>query len=480
MNLYCLIRRIPSKVCNFHLFLILFLFARIGSILNFPFKKSNNHLKQQRVLLLSFGGFRHDFIDNYNLVHMSRFRSESSRAACLNPQFTTQSYPNHWSIITGAYVENHGIIANKFYDPFYHEMFAHNKHDPKWWNESEPIWLTASKQGVKTFVHSWPGSEASLYEQDSYSRATFSESLNFMLKVNLTLKYFLQDRYKFVSLYHNQPDAIAHKYGLNSPEFNVTLQQLDENFGEMIDLFKQNGLYESNDFNIIVLSDHGITNIKKNVFINEYISEQDAVIWSFSRTLIHLKPIIELDLLLLKLSKIPDITVTLKEDMPDRLHYKNHYRIGEIIISAIEGVGFIFVGNDPIHFNGRKAHLSYEIKKKLMLAASDKATHGYDNVYPDMRGIFMGMGSMFKKNFQSEKCLENVDIYPLLCNILAIECEPRDGHFERSKIFLKYEHRLVSQANRQIIENRANNFRQMLSLENFIFCYFFVWLSILM
>jgi hypothetical protein len=55
-----------------------------------------------------------------------------------------------------------------------------------------------------------------------------------------------------------------------------------------------------------------MVNIKKNVIVSDYFSENDAAIWSFSRNLIHLKPLIDLDTLLLKLSKIPDITITLK------------------------------------------------------------------------------------------------------------------------------------------------------------------------
>lgn len=423
---------------------------------NFPFKSNTNYLKQQRVLMISFGGFRHDFIEKYQLVNFAKFRSHSAHAVHLNPQFSTQSYPNHWSIVTGEFVENHGIIADKFYDPIYHATFSHHKHDAKWWNQSEPIWLTAASQGVKSFVHSWPGSESGLYDSDLYNRAHFTENSNLKHKINQTIKYFINDNYKFVCLYHNQPDAIAHKYGLDSAEFNVTLQQLDFEFGEMIQSLKQNSLYSSNDFNLIVLSDHGITNIRQNVFINEYFSEQDAAIWSFSRTLIHLKPLIELDLLLLKLSKIPHITVTLKQDMPERLHYKNHYRIGHVIISAIEGVGFSYVSNEPVNFNGRRAQLNYELKKKLMLAAADKAAHGYDNVYPDMKTIFMANGAMFKKGYYSNKPLENVDIYPLLCNILAIECQPKDGHFERSRIFLRYEHRLISSSNRQMVANSSH------------------------
>jgi hypothetical protein len=134
--------------------------------------------------------------------------------------------------------------------------------------------------------------------------------------------------------------------------------------------------------------------------------------------------------------------------MPERLHYKNNRRIADVIISALEGVGFIYVGKEPIqvNHNGRLTSivLSKEHKRKLMLAAADKATHGYDKTYMSMKGVFFAKGSMFKRNYSSEGLVENVDVHPLLCNILAIECESRNGTFDKIKRFLRYEHRILT------------------------------------
>jgi predicted AlkP superfamily pyrophosphatase or phosphodiesterase len=225
--------------------------------------KSNN-IKQQRVLLVCLGGFRHDYIASYDLRNLRQFVQDGVQAAYLDPQFTTQSFPNMWSMATGAYVESHGIIANKFYDPEYDEYFTQNKHELKWWNETnmEPIWYTAARQGVKTGVYFWPGSETVFYNLSSHStfyknKTPYNENVPFHTKANQSMNWFLNGDYKFVCFYHNQPDAIAHKYGINSPEFNVTLAQLDEAFGALIAQLKETGLYYANDFNLIVVSDHG-------------------------------------------------------------------------------------------------------------------------------------------------------------------------------------------------------------------------------
>lgn len=245
-------------------FNLIWLFYHLASIesklINFnsissAFKSSS--LRQQRVLLISFGGFRHDYITSYNLVNFNKFIQDGVRASFLDPQFTTQSFPNSWSMMTGAYVETHGIIANKFYDPYLNEYFNQYKHDLKWWNETEPIWYTASLQGIKTGIYHWPGSEAIFYNTSFYKKMHYNENTPFHLKSNITVNWLLNDDFKFVCMYHNQPDLIAHKYGINSPEFNVTLAQLDESFGALLNQLRETGLYNSNDFNIIIVSDHG-------------------------------------------------------------------------------------------------------------------------------------------------------------------------------------------------------------------------------
>jgi hypothetical protein len=61
------------------------------------------------------------------------------------------------------------------------------------------------------------------------------------------------------------------------------------------------------------------------------------------------------------------------------------------------------MNNEPfqINNNGQVSifRLTYHQKKQLMIAAADRATHGYDKLYPSMRGIFIAKGSMLKKNY---------------------------------------------------------------------------------
>jgi predicted AlkP superfamily pyrophosphatase or phosphodiesterase len=151
-----------------------------------------NRSKNQRVLLVSFDGFRYDYIERYGLSNFRLFieRDRASRAAYLNPQFTTQTFPNHWSVVTGAYVETHGIVANSFYDPKLGEHFSRENDDYadlKWWNSTEPVWFAVVREFKKAGAYFWPGADALFLNEtrrkNYYRRVDFNKNITFQDKV---------------------------------------------------------------------------------------------------------------------------------------------------------------------------------------------------------------------------------------------------------------------------------------------------------
>ena len=66
------------------------------------------------VLLVSFDGFRWDYLNRDITPNLEKVIENGVRASSLRPVFPSKTFPNHISIITGMYAENHGIIFNKF------------------------------------------------------------------------------------------------------------------------------------------------------------------------------------------------------------------------------------------------------------------------------------------------------------------------------------------------------------------------------
>ena len=62
-----------------------------------------NSYSKQRVVLISFDGFRHDFIERHNLDAFKGFARRGVKASSLKPVFTTKTFPNHFTMATGLY-----------------------------------------------------------------------------------------------------------------------------------------------------------------------------------------------------------------------------------------------------------------------------------------------------------------------------------------------------------------------------------------
>ncbi|MBO4316310.1 MAG: alkaline phosphatase family protein, partial [Prevotella sp.] len=112
-------------------------------------------------IVISLDGFRWDYPSFYE-TPMFNYMAQQGVESGLIPSFPSKTFPNHYTIATGLYPDHHGIIANNFLDTQTGEVFSmkneEQKLNPKYYG-GEPIWVTAKKQGLKTAVFYWPGSD---------------------------------------------------------------------------------------------------------------------------------------------------------------------------------------------------------------------------------------------------------------------------------------------------------------------------------
>jgi predicted AlkP superfamily pyrophosphatase or phosphodiesterase len=327
------------------------------------------------------------------------------------PSFPSLTFPNHFTIVTGLYPESQGITGNKVYDSDLDDKINFlayrdaNKLNPKWWNKSEPIWLTAKNQNLKTTSLFWTGSEVWTRNPDQFfPYDDYASRFSFEKRSDVIVDYFDKLDLDFGTLYNDEPDGTGHKFGPNSPEYYAKIADIDKEIGYLLDKLGEKNLLDK--MNIIIVSDHGMATMEGITYkVQDYIDRSliDETKSSYGIVgNIYPKDDKDLQLVFDELSKIPNLNVYFKEDVPQKLNFKNSNRIGPIVTVANEG---------------------YVLNTQTQ---SLKGNHGFDNSLTSMRSIFLARGPDFKKNIKMN-AIKNVDVYPLLCGLLKIVCQQNNG-----------------------------------------------------
>lgn len=355
---------------------------------------------------------------------MQQLIDNGVHALSLRPAFPSKTFPNHYSIITGMYPEHHGIISNGFKNlktgDTYRLQNDYSQREIKWYL-GEAFWETAEQNGITTASHFWPGSTVN----DETRRPTYFKYYDhykpYKERID-TLIHWLQlpkeTRPYFLTVYFDETDTKGHRFGPNSPGINKSIQKCDSLVAYLNTGLENIGMIDS--VNIIVVSDHGMTEISKDRTINiekilngyEYYSGDNGPFM-----LIQPKDDeVEIVYNILKENEF-HYKVYTKENIPSHYHYSENELITDIIVIADKGWS---LGNQKDIENLR-----------------DAATHGYDNNLSDMHGIFIAKGPAFKQNYKTGT-VWNIDIYPLLCEIFGLpQRENIDGNLERVEFILK-------------------------------------------
>lgn len=383
--------------------------------------------KVPRLLLISFDGFRWDYLDKpetkTSTPNFHRLMEEGVFAENgIKNTFITKTFPNHYTIVTGLYEESHGIVGNIMFDPDLNETFSiYNEKEEKsskWFdNGGEPIWVTNQLQDDcncrKTGVVFWPGDQAPVKGVLPYRYLPYDSTMPNNSRVDTIVNWFT-DKYpvNLGLLYFEEPDGTGHKYGPDSQEVSNMVKGLDAVLGYLLQKLEEKSILDSTD--IIITSDHGMSLTPESQVINldDYISVQDYRIFSDNPIGSILPNPGKQDEIYNKLSNIPHLKVYKKADIPDEFHYKNNRRIQPLLLVTDDGYSLSHNKSTAEHGN-----------------------HGYNNSFSNMHPFFIARGPSFKKGFKIDT-FNNVDIYPLMCEILGIKPAPNNGSLENVKSLL--------------------------------------------
>lgn len=377
------------------------------------FENQPQTLEKPYVIMVSMDGFRYDYAEKYDAQNILRLASEGVKAEAMIPSFPSSTFPNHYTLVTGLYPQNHGLVYNSFYDKTRGEMYKisdREKVEDGTWYGGTPLWVLAVQQGMASASYFWVGSEAAVQGIRPVYYFTYDSSRPNRQRVDQVIEWLKLpegQRPHFITLYFSEVDSKGHSSGPNAPETKAAVQTLDEEIGHLDRRVSELGL----PVNIILVSDHGMYPVdtenpvfpEEEVKISDFTIAKGSAIWMlYSDDSVKIRETYHQ----LQAAGKDRYRAYLRHEVPEHLHFSENPLIGDIVLIA----------NAPYILTSQNFH-------------NNPGQHGYDpTTTPEMGAIFYAKGPAFRKGL-TIPAFENVHVYPLVAKILGLEItDPVDGN----------------------------------------------------
>lgn len=296
------------------------------------------------------------------------------------------------------------------WDPNLKEWFTRSTgyNDSRWWN-GEAIWETAGREGVKSGVCFWPGSEVPGKAPTYYLH--YDKTLPYTSRVAQIVEWLSKpkkDRPRLLMLYMEGVDTAGHAYGPDSPEVNAAIEECDVAVGELVANVTQ--LEQTvGPATIVVISDHGMTAIdpqERAILVEEDcgITLEDAEVVETGPVLM-LNPSTEerVEAVLTALRNCSThMSAYTPEGLPERMHFVGNPRISKV-------VGIVEQGWSAFRNKAEAEEWSLG------------GNHGYDPEADEMHGFLVATGNGVHSDGRVIPRVPNVDIYEFVAKLLGLK-----------------------------------------------------------
>lgn len=366
------------------------------------------------VVLISFDGFRHDYLDRYHPPAFESVAKRGVRATALIPSFPSKTFPNHYTLATGLSPGHHGIAANAFHDPvrqaWYRVGDSIAVRDARWYG-GEPIWVTAERNGVRSAAYFWPGSEAAIGGVRPSRFVAYDGTVPNARRVDAVagwLRLAPAVRPHLVLLYFSDVDDTTHRYGPDAPNTATAVASVDRALQRLLDSIAVSPLHDS--VNVVLVSDHGMTGTPATQVIVVSDLLRGAGVDTTGILFGDNGPAMSLwfsgDSARMYRAKAalttPHAATYRRRDAPARWRLGDNPRMGDLLV----------VGE-----------LGYTLKRNGTDRDPSAGSHGYDPALLDMRGIFLAAGPGVRPGSRVP-AFENVQVYAFLAALLRLDGLP--------------------------------------------------------
>ena len=358
-------------------------------------------------ILVSIDGFRPDYLGKGQTPVLDGLAAGGAFGP-MRPSFPSVTFPNHYTLVTGLHPDHHGVVGNRFTDAQL-GVFSMASKETGFWDQGEPIWVTAEKAGVRTGTMFWPGSEVELQGVRPSQWMPFDQSMPGDARVDRVLSWLdlpADQRPKLETLYFDIVDTAGHRHGPDGAETRAAVVSVDASMGRLVEGLKARGLYDR--AMLVIVSDHGMaaTSPDRVVWIDDII-DPAALKIGYGGAVLTADPAPgrEAEVQAKLVGRHPHMECWNKADVPARLVYGSNPRVAQIVCLVETG------------------WLAATRARPVIRAGG---AHGYDNQAPEMAAVFIahGPGVVAGRRLTD---LDSVDVQPFLARLLGLNAPAGDG-----------------------------------------------------
>ncbi|MEE2664647.1 MAG: ectonucleotide pyrophosphatase/phosphodiesterase [Myxococcota bacterium] len=377
---------------------------------------ASNALAEPTVIVLSWDGVRYDYLDRSGLPALERMQRHGARAERLIPPFPSSTFPGHVTLATGAPVDRHGIVSNKFFDPALGPDAVFDYGADARWIDAEPLWAAAERQGVRSAVFFWVGSETDWRGRGATLRmAPFDSGVPERKKVDQILAWLdlpEAERPRLIMAYWRGADHAGHRHGPDSKDVHQALRSQDAQLGRLLAGLDSRAAWS--DTTLLIVSDHGMIAVSQPLDARRLLREAGVaarVVHATALALVYLRDpsdsaarrrAIE------ALSAPEGVSAYPSDQLPAPLRYAHSSRLGQVVAIA----------TPPRMFRSGARGVA---ERALRALGGSTGGHGYDPIaVREMSGIFVALGRGVGTGVRLPPA-RAIDLAPTVASLLGIE-----------------------------------------------------------
>lgn len=370
-------------------------------------------------ILIGIDGFRADYLNPQDAPHLSALAARGVRAKGMRPSYPSLTFPNHYTLVTGLRPDHHGVVDNVMEDARRPgQTFTMGARaisgDPLWWDEGEPLWVTAERAGLRTATMFWPGSDLPIRGVRPSAWRMYDKTVLAPARVDQVLDWLSGAAPPaFVTLYFDDVDTAGHAFGPDSAERRAATARIDTEVGRLDAELQARNI----PANLVIVADHGMAKVSRDrvAYLDDLVpAEAIRVVTVGAAASLYPADRRAREVEAALLGRHGHMTCWRKGRLPRRLHFGAHPRVPAIV--CLGDTGWML----STRARNAKSPMSY------------KGAHGFDPYDPAMAAVFIAAGPAFRPGTVLP-VFDNVDVYPLLARLIGVEPQRNDGSLKPLK-----------------------------------------------